>query len=101
MKMSKRAVRGARPAPMSSPLMIMDEFHALPPVGMNALRSMTYVPSGPSAILTQAIVRRNSGKRVRLISYTKWANGEPMARPKKKFLPLQVLRRQEAAASKA
>lgn len=99
MKMSKRVGRNVRPSPSPRPLMILDEFHTLPSGNLDALRLGMSAPRGPTAIQTQAIVRRNSGKRVRFISYTKWASGESMTRAKKKFLPVQVLRRQQAGAS--
>lgn len=96
MKMSKRAARIARPSPTPRPLLMLDEFHTLPSVNLDSLLLGMSAPRGPTMIQTQAIIRRNSGKRVRFISYTKWVNGESMTRAKKKFLPLQVMRRQKA-----
>jgi len=68
---------------------VVDEFHLLaPPVRRPYSRE-----GAASLIVTQAIVRSKRGKQV-FIGSTKTANGQPYPTPPKKFLPVQVLRRQ-------
>ena len=73
-------------------LLILDEFHlAVPAPG---LRAFAVESRGPSLVATQALIKRNSGKKLRLIGALRMVNGDPVKPTPKKFLPAQVLRRQ-------
>lgn len=91
MKISKQMkTYGIRTDTSGTRLLILDEYHLA--AGDSLALSAKRIPS---MIVTQAFVTRNSGKKVRFISFTKWANGDPIKPAPKKFLPAQVLRRQE------
>ena len=95
MKISTRMKSsGARTDTAGTRLIMLDEFHLVAGDSL-ALSAKHTPPMTPSMIVTQALVTRNSGKRVRFISSAKWANGDPIKPAPKKFLPAQVLRRQE------
>lgn len=73
-------------------LLMLDEFHrAVPALALHALAGES---RSPSLIATQALITRNSGKRLRLIGTERKTNGDPVKPAPKKFLPAQVLRRQ-------
>lgn len=93
MKISKRKQKNmcAVGAPAKHFLML-DEFHLA--TSALDLRAFAVEPRSPSLIATQALIKRNSGKRVRLIGTVRLANGDPVKPAPKKFLPAQVLRRQ-------
>lgn len=92
MKISKRKQKNVRAigAPTKQ-LLMLDEFHlAVPALD---LRAFAVESRSPSLIATQALITRNSGKRLRLIGTVRKTNGDPVKPAPKKFLPAQVLRR--------
>jgi hypothetical protein len=93
MKISKRKQKNVRA--LGTPgkcLLILDEFHLVVPAP--DLRAFAVEQRGPSLIAKQALIERNSGKRLRLIGSVRLANGDPIKPAPRKFLPAQVLRRQ-------
>lgn len=79
-------------------LLVIDEMHLL--TGSQAFSSAMQKwqsdfrrPNAEAFIATQAIVRSNSGKRLRFLGVTKRADGSPLKPAPKKFIPAQVLRR--------
>lgn len=93
MKIAKRKQKNVRANGGSAkPLLFLDEFHLAAPA--LDLRAFAVESRSPSLIATQALIKRNSGKKVRLISTVRLANGAPVKPAPKKFLPAQVLRRQ-------
>ncbi|MDO3615370.1 hypothetical protein Q3O97_05890 [Ralstonia pseudosolanacearum] len=93
MKISKRKQKDVRAIGTSlKHLVIVDEWHLAAPVP--DLRACTVEERSPSLIATQALIKGNSGKRIRLIGTVRLANGDPVKPAPKKFLPAQVLRRQ-------
>jgi hypothetical protein len=89
MKIAKQMRRKTSP-PKS--FIIMDEFHLLAgePACSTAMQSFRR-PTG--FIATQAVMRSNSGKRLRFLGSTKRADGSPLKPAPKKFIPAQVQRR--------
>lgn len=45
-------------------------------------------------IATQAIIKSNSGKRVRFIGSTRWSDGALLKAAPKKFVPAHAVRKQ-------
>lgn len=98
MKKSKRMQR----KPIAPPkLVIYDEAHKL--LGssdfMGALHRAQSHVRRPSAVLvaTQAMMKFNSGKRIRFLGAVRRADGTPLKPAPKKFLPAQVIRQMAAA----
>jgi hypothetical protein len=93
MKITKRKNSPVRvtTTPMT---VVLDEFHQFASI---PARRHFGSDRPPALIATQAVVLRNSGKRVHFIGSIKWANGDPIKPEKKKFLPAQVLRRLAAS----
>lgn len=86
----QRTWRGKHKA--STPTVVMDEFYCyagnipIPAASKYEARRV---------VATQAIMKFNSGKRVRFICSAHWEDtGEPVKSAPPKFLPAQVLRRQ-------
>jgi len=79
---------------------ILDEFHMFAPAGgaMSGVLAMGQAmrkPGSRRAIATQAVMKFNSGKRLRFLGFSRWEDtGELVKLVPKKFLPAQVLRRQ-------
>ncbi|MBA9859832.1 hypothetical protein [Ralstonia insidiosa] len=93
MKIAKRKQKSVRAIGRAAkPLLFLDEFHLEAPAA--DLRAFAAAPRSSSLIATQALIKRNSGKKVRLIGTVRLANGDPVKQAPKKFLPAQVLRRQ-------
>ena len=99
MKIAKKKTRPR--AKITSHHFCVDEFHLLSGgadvsknlnfgFGINAIRKI----SQRHMIATQAIMKFNSGKKVRFLSSTQWSDtGESITPRQKKFIPVQVMRR--------
>lgn len=90
-----------KPAPKK--MLILDEAHLLlgSPVISEHLRR-TYLSNpkpNPSTLATQAMMRFNSGKRIRFLGRVTRADGSPLKPFPKKFVPKQVVRRTADTAS--
>lgn len=92
MKIAKRMQRKhSRP----QGFLFLDEFPLL--AGSQALpKWQPEIRTTPPLIATQAVMRFNSGKRLRFLGATKRADGSPLKPTPKKFIPEQVQRRQAA-----
>lgn len=98
MKKSKRMQR--KPvAPLK--LVVFDEAHRL--LGSSDYRSALHHAQfhvrRPSHgfVATQAVMKFNSGKRIRYLGAVRKADGTPLKPAPKKFLPAQVIRQMAAA----
>lgn len=97
MKMSKQMQRKPIKAPK---ILMIDEAWQL--FGSNeyqdALRHQQSFVRRPSAgfVATQAMMKFNSGKRVRFLGAVRRADGSSLKPTPKKFLPAQVIRRMTA-----
>lgn len=92
MKKAKRMQRKPIAAPK---LPVFDEAHLLFGEAHRAALHRDRKPdAGP--IVTQAVMKFNSGKRVRFIVSVKRADGSPLKATPKKFFPAQVMRRNAA-----
>lgn len=86
----------------SSPqkFVFLDEMHLMTnsPAYTAALQKWQSDIRKPNAasIATQAIMRFNSGKRLRFLGSMKRADGSPLKPSPQKFIPVQVLRRRAA-----
>ncbi len=94
MKIAKQMQR--KPA-LPPKIVIVDELHLLlgSPTYTAALKkwqSNVFRPNAAS-IATQALMRCNSGKRLRFLGSMKRADGSPLRQAPKKFIPAQVRRR--------
>lgn len=86
----------------SRQMIVMDEFHLLADAGGSLgavfvsnmmLMRKTSVPHRPM-IATQAMMKFNSGKRVRFLGSMRWEDtGEAVKPAPKKFVPAHVMRR--------
>lgn len=94
MKIAKRMLR--KPSPPQN-LILIDEMHLLTgsPAYTAAMQKWQSDVRRPNAasIATQAIMRSNSGKRLRFLGSMKRADGSPLKPVPKKFIPAQVQRR--------
>lgn len=95
MRIAKRMQR--KPSPPKK-LIFIDEMHMLTgsPAFSTALQKMQSDfrrPNAEAFVATQAIMRSNSGKRLRFLGSTKRADGSPLKPAPKKFIPAQVQRR--------
>lgn len=82
-------------------MLILDELHTIAREGgsFGAVLSMGQMRkrSTRQAIATQAIMKFNSGKRVRYLCSARWEDtGESIKPAPKKFVPAQVVRRATA-----
>lgn len=93
MRIAKRMQR--KPSPPQK-LFIIDEMHMLTnsPAFSTAMQKWQsdFRRPGTGVIGTQAVMRSNSGKRLRFLGSTKRADGSPLKPVPKKFIPAQVLR---------
>lgn len=75
---------------------VIDEMHLMTtsPAYSSALQNWQSNFRRPNAgfIATQAVIRSNSGKRLRFVGVTKHADGSPLKPAPKKFIPAQVQR---------
>lgn len=102
MKLTRKSkTRSIPKAPKSpSPWIVLDErdlFFARSDEDRKAFASMVQSQrklGARSMIATQAIIKTNSGKRVRLIGSARWSDGAPAKAAPKKFVPSQVARQQ-------
>lgn len=94
MKNTNQFITVAPRTGMSAPIFIGDEGHRFfAPMNMMSWRKN----DTRSVIQTQALMRFNSGKRVRHICLAHWEDtGESVVKKRRKFLPAQVLRRNAA-----
>lgn len=89
MRIAKRMQR--KPSPPQK-FIFFDEFHLI--CGSSALpKWQPEIRTLPALIATQAVMRFNSGKRLRFLGATKRADGSPLKPTPKKFIPAQVQRR--------
>lgn len=93
--MKKKMWRG-KPKPFK-PLVFLDEgylYASALPSGSVLDRSGSLQPRR-QMVVTQTVIKSNSGKRMRFFSLLRWEDtGEPVKKAPKKFLPVQALRRQ-------
>lgn len=94
MKIAKQIQR--RPSPPQK-LVVFDEMHLLcrSPDYTAALQKWQNNVLRPNAafLATQAVMRSNSGKRLRFLGSMRRADGSPLKPAPKKFIPAQVQRR--------
>jgi hypothetical protein len=101
MKRTKRIKRTQHPKRAGTVQFVYDEFHTL--LSSNELREAViaaeqkYRRPGTGVVVTQAILRSNSGKRVRFLGSARRQDGCPIKPVPEKFVPAQVSRRQSAA----
>lgn len=99
MKATKRIKLGQRPQRATQHYIVLDEFHAMafsPEHQQAALDSVKqFRRPGAGIVVAQAILRSNSGKRVRFLGSARRQDGSPLTPTPKKFIPLQVARRQQ------
>lgn len=94
MKIAKRKTYRARQT--KPPMFILDEFNHFGS-SPNELPAMSRTKVTRRVIATQAVMKFNSGKRVRFLGSTHWEDtGESTKPAPKKFVPAQVLRRAAA-----
>lgn len=101
MKITKRIKLRQRPRRVTQHFIVFDEFHAItssPEYRHAVLDSVKqFRRPGAGIVVTQAILRSNSGKRVRFLGSARRQDGSPLTPTPKKFIPLQVARRQQQA----
>jgi hypothetical protein len=83
--------------PVVKQVLIYDEFHTM--LATSTMRSHVveverkWRRPGAGVLVTQAILRANSGKRVRFLGSARRADGSPLGPAPKRFVPVQVKRR--------
>lgn len=89
-------IRRAKPLPKARPAyFVMDEFHFLAQSTEYQHLAGEFLRAHPRKISyqTQAVIRSNSGKRLRFIGQSFREDGSPWKAMPKKHVPAQVLRR--------
>ena len=97
MKLTRQIKARLVPKSPKGPYIIFDEAPLLFRPSNDGLSSMMQFQRRPGArvmVATQAVIKSNSGKRLRLIGSTRWSDGAPLKSAPKKFVPAQVVRRQ-------
>jgi hypothetical protein len=104
MRIAKQKQYRARTA--NRHFVIFDEAHLLLGIGgsaaslsTTAMQMRTFAVPRRRMIATQAVMKFNSGKRVRFLGSTRWEDtGESIKATPKKFVPAQVVRRARESA---
>lgn len=91
MKVSKKKIGIHAASKSFNRLIIVDEFHQAFGSNMFNIGQSAFRGRAPNRMVaTQAILTRNSGKRVRILGRTWMENGDWYKAPPNKFLPRQV-----------
>jgi len=97
MKLTRQIKARFVPKPPKRPFIIFDEAHLLLSprnAGLASMMQSQRRPGARSMVATQALIKSNSGKRLRFIGSSCWSDGAPLQPAPKKFVPAQVVRRQ-------